>query len=199
YFMYVMGDPTLLVYFGIITVLLGGAGMLLAIYLLKKIGNKNIWVYGTISTIIPVLPVLFIPSGETVVILFFLGVSRVGAGFASVVNYAMQADLMDYIEWKRGFRSEGAIASVFSFIVKAGGGIGAAIPGYILAATGFVPNQAVQAPFAIFGINLAFIGMPFILTALSLVCMLFLYPITQKMSKQIQADLATKRTAAEKA
>jgi GPH family glycoside/pentoside/hexuronide:cation symporter/glucuronide carrier protein len=198
YFTYVVGDASLFSIFAIITVLLSGAGLFLAIYLLRKLGNKNIWLYGTIATIIPILPVLFIPPSETLLALFFLGLSRVGAGFAGVVNYAMQADLMDFVEWKRGFRSEGAIASTFSFIVKAGMGIGAAIPGYILSATGFVPNQAHQGSLAILGIDLAFIGIPIILTALSLLCMLFLYPITKNVSKQVQTDLAEKRKAAEK-
>ncbi len=196
YFTYVVGDVTLFSIFAIITVLFGGVGLLLAIYLLRKLGNKKIWMYGTIATIIPILPVLFIPPSETLMVLFFLSVSRIGSGFAGVVNYAMQADLMDYVEWKRGFRSEGAIASTFSFIVKAGGGIGAAIPGYILAATEFVPNLYPQAPLAILGIDLAFIGVPLILTALSVLCMRFLYPITKTVSKQVQADLAEKRELA---
>ena len=196
YFTYVVGDASLFSTFAIITVLLGGVGFLIAIYLIRKIGNKSIWIYGTIFTIIPVIPVLFIPPSETWWALFFLGMSRIGASFAGVVNYAMQADLMDYIEWRRGFRSEGAIASTFSFIVKAGMGIGAAIPGYIFAATGYVPDLHPQAPLAILGINVAFIGFPLILTILSVVCMLFLYPITKTASKQIQADLAKKREGA---
>jgi sugar (glycoside-pentoside-hexuronide) transporter len=197
YFTYVVGDASLFSVFAIVTVLLAGIGFFLAIYLIRKLGNKNIWVLGTVATIIPVLPVLFIPPSEMLIVLILLGVSRIGSGFAGVVNYAMQADLMDYVEWKRGFRSEGAIASVFSFIVKAGMGIGAAIPGYILASTGFVPNMIPQAPLAIFGIDLAFIGVPLILTALSVLCMLFLYPITKKVSKQVQLDLAEKRKATE--
>ncbi|MEX2718792.1 MAG: MFS transporter [Candidatus Sigynarchaeum springense] len=196
YFTYVVENSSLFPIFAIITVLFGGVGFFLAIYLIRKLGNKSIWLYGTIFTIIPVIPVLFIPPAETWWALFFLGVSRIGAGFAGVVNYAMQADLMDYVEWKRGFRSEGAIASTFSFIVKAGMGIGAAIPGYIFAATGYVPDLHPQAPLAILGINVAFIGFPLVLTIVSVFCMLFLYPITKTVSKQVQADLAKKREGA---
>lgn len=197
YFTYVVGDAALFSIFAIMTVLLSAVGFLLAMVLIRKLGNKNIWLYGTIATILPILPVLFLPPGETLLALAFLGASRIGAGFAGIVGYAMQADLMDYVEWKRGFRSEGAIASIFSFIVKAGMGIGAAIPGYLLAATGFVPNLYPQAPLAIFGIDFAFFGVPLILTALSLLCMLFLYPITKAVSKQVQSDLAERRKGAE--
>ena len=135
---------------------------------------------------------LFIPQSQPFLLLLVVGIGRLGNGFAGIVNYALQADLMDYVEWKRDHRTEGAIASIFSFIAKAGGSLGGAIPGYVLAATGYVPKQP-QGPLAISGMVFLFLWLPVIATILSLLFMLFMYPITKNVSKEMQSDLESRR------
>ena len=52
--------------------------------------------------------------------------------------YGIQADNTTYVQYKTGKRAEAAVASLSSFISKVGQGIAGALPGYVLAATGFV-------------------------------------------------------------
>lgn len=56
----------------------------------------------------------------------------------STLTTSIQADNTTYVQYKTGKRAEAAIASFTSFITKVAQGIGGAIPGYVLAATGFV-------------------------------------------------------------
>jgi sugar (glycoside-pentoside-hexuronide) transporter len=192
YFTYVCGDAGLMSPFTIVQVLFAASGFLLAIYLFRRLGNKRIFITGIITSVIPMAIVLFIPPSAIMLLMVILGVSRIGIGFTSIVSYAMQADVMDYIDWKMGIRSEGAIASLFSFIVKAAMGIGGAIPGYILATTGYVPNQP-QSASALSGITFLFLGMPVIAALIALVLIVLLYPIDSRMNKEIQAELARRR------
>jgi len=192
YFTYVCGDASLMSIFTLVQVMFAGAGFFLAMYLFRRLGNKRIFITGIITSVIPMTIVLFIPPSATTLLMVILGVSRIGIGFTSIVSYAMQADVMDYIDWKMGVRSEGAIAALFSFIVKAAMGIGGAIPGYVLAATSYVPNQA-QSASALFGITLLFLGIPVIAALIALVLVVLLYPIDSRMSKEMQAELARRR------
>ncbi len=193
YFTYVTGDPAFMVTFSFFTLLLGGLGIIPAMYLVRRMGNKQVWMAGTAAALVPSTIALFIPHDQPFLLLIIIGVGRVGLGFSGIVNYALQADIMDYVDWKRGHRTEGAIASIFSFITKAGIAIGAAIPGYVLAFTGYVPNQQVQSPAVTGGITFLFLHVPVIICVSSLLCMGFLYPISRDVSVQMQIDLAKKR------
>ena len=192
YFTYVTGDANFFTFFTLATLIMGAAGIIPALFLARKMGNKQVWMYGMTIGLIPSTLALFIPSSQPILLIIFIGLGRLGTGFASIVNYALQADLMDYVDWKRGHRAEGAIAAIFSFITKAGGGIGSAIPGFILAATGYVPNQSQDLP-AITGIIFLFLWIPVIATIASLLCMGFLYTINQKRAKRIQDELTSRR------
>ena len=78
--------------------------------------------------------------------------------YFGVINTII-ADCVDYTEIRHGYRAEGAVVSIQTFTQKTGLGIGGAIPGYVLAATGYVPN-AIQSDSAIFGILLATVTIP---------------------------------------
>ena len=80
---------------------------------------------------------LFFISGNLVVAL--AGLFIVGAGMALLNNmtWALEADTVEYGEFKTGIRTEGATYAAFSFIRKVGQAIGAAIARYALAWAGY--------------------------------------------------------------
>ncbi len=133
-------------------------GMFVAGRLIGGLGKKALYggsliLYGVFLLIrlfnVTSIPLIYISSL----------LAGIGSGGMMTLSYGIQADNVDYVEYKNGMRAEGALASLNSFVVKAGQGIGGAIPGYILAVTGYVANQA-QTDSAIGGIVSATIIIP---------------------------------------
>lgn len=61
----------------------------------------------------------------------------VGGGGTNALMFSMQADTVDYGEWKTGTRAEGGSYSILSFVRKCGQGLGGALGGAVLGAFGY--------------------------------------------------------------
>ena len=70
-----------------------------------------------------------------------------------------------YVQFKTGKRVEAAIASLTSFITKVGQGVAGAIPGYVLAACGYVGTAQTQPESVSKGIIFCVLILPLIITA----------------------------------
>jgi GPH family glycoside/pentoside/hexuronide:cation symporter/glucuronide carrier protein len=120
--------------------------------------------------------------------------ASVGIGFFMPLLIGISADNVDYVEYTRGQRAEGTLSSLVSFVVKAAMGIGGAIPGYVLAATGYVANQA-QTETAKMGIIMNNILIPSILVLISGLVFGLGYGINREKLAQIMAALRERRVA----
>ena len=108
--------------------------------------------------------------------------------------FAMLGSVVDFGEWKTGVRSAGFLTAVgSSFCVKAGCGIGAAIPGAILAYFGYVAN-AEQSAESLAGISFAFIWLPVILFVIALIPLIF-YRKYESMEDKIRKELDERNAA----
>ena len=68
----------------------------------------------------------------------------VGSGCGSVVAPSVQADVIDYDEYRTGERKEGAYVAVWNFLRKAAGGVTAMATGFVLQAVGYDGQAAEQ-------------------------------------------------------
>ena len=148
---------------------------------------------GIISFIGPLIS-LFIPRDQPYIFVILALLTSPGWGISSILNYGIQADNMDFIEWKLGFRAEGAVASLQSFIVKAGGGIGSAIAAYSLALINFDESLINQTEETISGLFYITYGIPMIFILGALLIWTFGYPINTLVRKKMMDDLIKKRT-----
>ena len=82
-------------------------------------------------------------------------------------------DMVDFGEWKNGFRVEGLAASAGSFGTKLGTGLGSAILGWGLAAGKYQAGLAAQSESAINAIIFILNGVPIILNVLAFILMCF--------------------------
>lgn len=156
----------------------------------KAIGKRNTMLGGMI---LAVIGQLLLSVGATHLsvgmIIFATLVGYMGTGFVSGLIAVMLADAVDYGEWKNGVRAEGIVTSFSSFSAKLGMGIGGAITGWILSATGYVANHTQDAT-ALHGIEMNYIWVPLIGFGLSAVSLAF-YKV-DKVEKQMLNDLAIK-------
>jgi GPH family glycoside/pentoside/hexuronide:cation symporter/glucuronide carrier protein len=116
-----------------------------------------------------------------------------GIGLSMSLQYGVQADNVDYVDWKMGVRAEGALASFLSFVAKAAGGLGGAIPGYLLASAGYVANQP-QTQTAKDAILLGSTVVPALLGLAGGALFLAAYPLNRAKMKEIETELARRRT-----
>jgi GPH family glycoside/pentoside/hexuronide:cation symporter/glucuronide carrier protein len=179
-----------------LTFLLSLAGMLPAMALSTifstRFGKKPVFITGYL--IIGIAPLLRLLSITNIPLLYVATiVGGIGSGLAMTLTYGIQADNVDYVEYARGQRTEGCIASLNSFVVKAGMGVGGAILGYILSATGYVAN-AVQSDGAKTGIIMSAIVIPALLALLSALVFGVGYKINKAKLAEITQGLRNRRT-----
>jgi GPH family glycoside/pentoside/hexuronide:cation symporter len=118
-------------------------------------------------------------------------------GITITLLFSMYTDCAEYGEWQSGTRTSGLIVSASMFSLKFGSAVGGALPGFILAAFGFVAN-AVQTPAALQGIRIMFFILPALFFLLGGIMML-LYGIDRATLARIESELATRRHADETA
>ena len=63
-----------------------------------------------------------------------------GAGSGAVVAPSIQADVIDYDEYRSGKRKEGTYFATWNFVFKSATGITLMLTGFVLGASGFAPN-----------------------------------------------------------
>jgi sugar (glycoside-pentoside-hexuronide) transporter len=114
------------------------------------------------------------------------------SGLAMAMPFSVLAESVDYGEWKTGVRAAGLLTAIgAAFCLKAGAGLGGALPGWIMQAGGYVPNQP-QGESALQAIEAGVVWLPMACLALSIVPVLF-YRKYERMEPTIRADLEKRR------
>lgn len=112
-------------------------------------------------------------------------------GVMITLLFSMYTDCAEYGEWRTGRQIAGLTVSASMFALKFGSAVGGAIPGFMLAAFGFVANQA-QPDEAIQGIRLMFNLVPAMFFLASGVVMFF-YRIDRNTISRVETDLLQRR------
>jgi len=159
--------------------------------LAKRFGNKNVFIGSSlISGLFFIL--IYLPGVTDITTIYVFNIiAKMAYAPAVPLLWTMIADSADYGEWKTGRRATGLYFSAAVFAQKAGWGIGAAIAGWILAISQFVPN-AEQSETALTGIKLLVSVIPGVLYMSCAIFMIF-YKIDKKTTDQMKIDLDAKR------
>lgn len=191
--LYVLDNrPEILSTIGIISLLGSFLGMLSSGYITNKLGKKVVYSAGLmLIAIFSLLRLLDVTNISLFYACSLLG--GVGGGLMIPLQYGIQADNVDYVEYKLNKRAEGVLASSNSFLTKAGQGIGGALPGYILAIVGYVPNVQ-QTPAALNGIILLSIILPAVFMIIGAVIFGSGYNLNKQDTEEIMDKLKVMRT-----
>ncbi len=140
---YVWGDSSQLTNVGISLILGMVLGMAISPKIIEKIEKKKVFiaacVLGSVFSAIP----FFIGGGSILFSLVFLGISFAFTGMTTIVSASMLIDSIDYSEWKLGFRGEGLVFSMNTFLTKLSGTIAKSILGIGLVLMNYTEGQAV--------------------------------------------------------
>jgi GPH family glycoside/pentoside/hexuronide:cation symporter len=85
--------------------------------------------------------IFFVGDGDLVPMLVLAGVGGFAGGGADVVFPSLQADVIDYDEYRTGQRKEGMYFAAWNFVAKTALGLTGVLTGVALTASGFQPNQ----------------------------------------------------------
>jgi len=159
--------------------------------LAKKFGNRNVFIGSSLISGIFFILIYTARVSDIYAIYTFNIIAKMAYAPAVPLLWTMIADSADYGEWKTGRRATGLYFSAAVFAQKAGWGIGAAVAGWILAWSTFVPNS-IQNDTAITGIKLLVSVIPGILYMSCAIFMLF-YKIDKKTTDVMKSDLDKRR------
>lgn len=165
-------------------------------WLCRTWSKAKVWAAGLVGMIIGQFVVGWgLAHGNSLpIIMAGWALGFLASGAAMAMPFSVISDSVDYGEWKTGIRSAGLLVAIgAAFCLKAGAGLGGALPGWILQSSGYVANAA-QAPAALRGIEFSVVWLPAIAFAAALLPVLF-YGRFERMEPQVQAELAARRAA----
>ena len=160
----------------------------------KWTSKRNVWALGLLGMVLGQLIVYFGVRNDTSLAWIMTGwiFGFLASGVAMAMPFSVLADSVDYGEWKSGIRAPGFLTAIgAAFCLKAGSGLGGALPAWIMQAHGYVPNVA-QTATSLKGIELGFVWLPALFFALSIIPVLF-YEKYELLEPQIHAELEQRR------
>ena len=177
------------------------AGILVLPWFVRVTSKRTAWIIGLIGAVVAQFVIWFgIRSGSLPLVMtgWILGI--ILSGIAMAMPFSLLSDSVDYGEWKSGVRAAGLLTAVgAAFCLKAGSGLGGALPAWILDWYHYAPPVAQkpveQTAQALFGIEIGFIWLPAIFYALA-VLPVFFYHHFERLEPRIRQELELRRSAA---
>jgi glycoside/pentoside/hexuronide:cation symporter, GPH family len=191
YFKYYLGRENNVQLFNVIGTVALIVTLPLSKPLAKRFGNKNVFIGSSLISGLFFMLIYIAGVNDLTTIYVFNIIAKMAYAPAVPLLWTMIADSADYGEWTTGRRATGLYFSAAVFAQKAGWGIGAAIAGWILAASSFVAN-AVQNDTAITGIKLLVSVIPGVLYMSCAIFMIF-YKIDAKTTTLMKQELDSRR------
>ncbi len=112
----------------------------------RRFGKIRLWIFSMLLTgfafgVMFSLPFIETESGRIWVIVLAAIFAGLAAGCGGTVGPSIQGDVIDYDELQTGERKEGSYFAAWSFVHKSATGVMLLLTGFVLQASGFLPNQ----------------------------------------------------------
>lgn len=189
---YVWGDSGYVTYIGLSLVLGMITGMAVSPALIRRYDKKLLYLIACIAgAVTSLLPYAF--GVEPVVSLVILGFNFAFSGVTSITSTSMLMDSIDYAEYKLGFRGEGVVFSMNTFLTKLSATISKGILGVSMTLMGYQDNMEPNDTVMV-GFSFIVLAVPAICFVLSMLPLAF-YKLTPDKLTAIRNELETRRTA----
>ena len=156
--------------------------------------KRNVWIAGLLGMVVGQLIVYFGIQNNMSVSWIMSGwaFGFLTSGMAMAMPFSVLSDSVDYGEWKTGIRAAGFLTAIgAAFCLKAGAGLGSALPAWIMDAYGYIPNVD-QTLRSLKGIELGFIWLPAVFFVVSIIPVIF-YRQFEMLEPKIHAELELRR------
>lgn len=164
--------------------------------LCRRFAKCHVWAAGLIGSVAgQVIVYAGVASGSLTVVMTGWIFGFVASGAAMAMPFSILSDSVDYGEWRSGVRAAGLLTAVgAAFCLKAGSGLGGALPAWILSRCHYVPHVQ-QTALALHGIEASFVWLPALCYALATLPVLF-YGRYERMEGSIRTELEQRRALA---
>ena len=184
-------------YFIIITLVTTGAMFVMAPLIpkiVRTLGKKRGYIFSGLLAVVGGIGIWLAPASTPAISFIFFGVWGIALAVVNTLMFALEADTVEYGEWKTGFRAEGLTYALFSFTRKLGQAVGGAAAAYTIALGGYIAGAKAQSEGAIDAIRWAagLIPTVFIIIAVAIMAV---YPLTEEKFQEIVRDVAVRRAA----
>ena len=171
--------------------------------LIDKFGKKALFQYCGVLTVIGGVGLFLTPDGLVWFALVCLGIKGVGFSLINTLMFALEADTVEFGEWKSGMRSEGATYAIFSFTRKLTQSLGGAATAWALALGGYVSASAAvatpeQPESALTAIKVVFGLVPAAAAVLAMLVFI-VYPLTDQRFQEIRDETEARKRQLEHA
>lgn len=165
-------------------------------YFCRIAAKRNVWLLGLLGSILGQIVLLVGTSGNSLgIVMTGWTIGFLASGIAMAMPFSVISNTVDYGEWKTGIRAAGFLTAIGSaFCLKAGSGLGGALPAWIMSHYDYVPNVE-QSARSLFGINFSFIWLPAIAYAAAILPVLW-YLRYERLEPRINAELEQRRRLA---
>lgn len=190
YYKYYIGSTALSSLVATLMTMIPMAANLTVPFLAKRLGKRNLYSSAAAVQLLGLLVILFADKNTTIILAGAV-ISACGYGIKESIYFSMQADPVDYGEWKTGIQAAGTLSSINGFLGKVAQAIAGGVSGLLLAWGSYSDGAAVQTANALFAIKSMYLYIPIILLICSIATMSF-YKLDNQFS-EIQKELAARK------
>ncbi|MEH2919536.1 glycoside-pentoside-hexuronide (GPH):cation symporter [Samsonia erythrinae] len=194
YFNYYIGQADITAIVAGISTFVPLLGTLTVPFLAKRMVKRNVYL---LSSFINLVGMIIMVIADTHITILLVGavITFFGAGQRTAIYFSMQADPVDYGEWKTGINTAGILTSINGFFGKVAMAGAGAITGILLSSGGYVANQ-VQTAGSLLAIKSCYLYIPMALISLSMLWMWRYYRLDFQYEK-IRVELDSRNATAE--
>jgi sugar (glycoside-pentoside-hexuronide) transporter len=195
FFQYVLHRPDLTSIANSLDVISLGSILFLPLFC-RWTSKRNVWALSLMASVLAQVVMEFGVGGRSaMVVMIGWAFGFLASGVAMAMPFSILSDSVDYGEWKSGIRAAGFLTAIgAAFCLKAGSGLGGALPAWILAHYAYVPNVE-QTARSLTGIEISFVWLPAMAYGLAIVPVLF-YHRYERLEPQIRRELDERRKLA---
>jgi len=137
---YIVGTPELTTLYIGLYMLCATVSVPFWLPLSRTFGKKRLWLFSMVLTGVGFGGMFFLRQGDVWPISVLAMILGVAAGCGNIIAPSIQADIIDYDEYRTGQRKEGAYFAAWNFVFKGATGITVVLTGFVLQFSGFTPN-----------------------------------------------------------
>ncbi|MBA4601375.1 glycoside-pentoside-hexuronide (GPH):cation symporter [Thermoactinomyces mirandus] len=171
YFTYNLGRPDLVSVIAGIASFVPLAGTFLTPFIAKKMLKRTVFMIASVVNLTGILIILFAGLSISWIIVGAV-IAAIGYGTRQSIYFSMQADPVDYGEWKTGINAAGILSAINGFLGKVTMAVTSALFGLLLDWSHYIPNVD-QTENVLFAIKLGYLIIPAVLVVLSIITMSF--------------------------
>jgi glucuronide carrier protein len=188
----VLGNADYLI---VLTVLSIG-GMFLTAPVIPKLvgtfGKKKGYIVAAAVTLVGGIGIALSPPSTPVLAFVSFAVYGLGLAVVQALMWTLQADTVEYGEWRTGARTEGSNYALLSFSRKVGQGLGGALAAWGIGIGGYIAGAASQSDEALDTIRYVTGFAPALFVAVGAAIMI-VYPLTEERFQELVGEVAARR------